>query len=247
MSLSFVNNYNVWSGGLPNRNGSSSDSYDFTALGYGIPNYSISGNIDYTIGNNFMVSARAGYFFLGTTNKLDPSLGQHQLRPQYYFTLGNATIIDVPADIRRPTGWQSRSIQSMTYPFEMDEESNFSAGVDFTYFLNLAGEHAWKAGVAFTRAAVNKTTMWNGPPGHLLQLARRHQPTPLARQRRSPRRPPFPRQRRFPGTPASTASSATSSSNRLALYLQDSWTIANGFTLNFGVRLESGERPQLQR
>ena len=35
--------------------------------------------------------------------------------------------------------------------------------LDFTYFLNLAGEHAWKAGVAFTRATVNKNTMWNAP------------------------------------------------------------------------------------
>ena len=83
MSLGFVNNYNVCSGGLPNRDGSSSDSYDFTALGYGFPNWSTSGNIDYTLGNNFMVSVRAGYFFLGTTNKLDPSQANTNFEPQY--------------------------------------------------------------------------------------------------------------------------------------------------------------------
>ena len=97
-SLSFVNNYNVWEGGLPSRNGSSSDSYDFTTLGYGIPNCSISGNIDYTIGNNFMVSARAGYFFLGIEQQ-----ARSQPRPTptaspcTYVQLGNTTIADVPA------------------------------------------------------------------------------------------------------------------------------------------------------
>ena len=47
----------------------------------------------------------------------------------------------------------------MTFPHEIDEESNLSAGADFTYFLNLAGEHAWKAGVAYTRASANKNTL----------------------------------------------------------------------------------------
>ena len=114
MSVSFVNNYNVWEGGLPNRTGSSSDSYDFNALGYGFPNYSVSGNIDYTVGNNFMVSARAGYFFLGVTNKLDPAAANTNFEPQYSFSLGNLTVSEVPQALRRPTGCLSRSTQSMT-------------------------------------------------------------------------------------------------------------------------------------
>ncbi len=97
MSVGFVNNYNVWSGALPSRAGSSSDSYDFTALGYGFPNWSTSGNIDYTVGNNFMISARAGYFFLGIDNKLDPGQANSNFEPQYSYTLGNTTISDVPA------------------------------------------------------------------------------------------------------------------------------------------------------
>jgi hypothetical protein len=151
-----------WEGALPAET-ASSDSYDFAALGYGTPNWTVSGNVDFTMGNNAMLSARAGYFFIGVSNKLDPQEENTHLEPMYVMILGNQSITDVPATYRRPTGWQSRSTQSMIYPYEVDEESNLSAGLDFTYFLNLAGEHAWKAGVAFMKAEVNKDNMWNGP------------------------------------------------------------------------------------
>ena len=241
-SLSFVNNTNVWHGGLPNRNGSSADSYDFSKLGYGKPNWSASTSIDYTINNNFMVNVRAGYFFLGTTNKLDPSVANTDFKPQYVFTLGNTTIADVPVNLRRPTGWQSRSSQSMTYPFETDEESNLSAGVDLTYFMNLAGEHAWKAGIAFTRAAVNKNTLWNAPQVTFTAWRAASGSTPF---RASVRINGGAHSRLNPDFPATGQYGEFGNvhSDRLALYLQDSWTIANKFTLNFGVRLESENIP----
>jgi hypothetical protein len=242
LSLGFVNNYNVWQGGLPSRDGSSYDSYDFSKLGYGKPSWSTSANVDYTINNNFLVNARAGYFFLGTTNKLDPSQANTNFEPQYVFTIGNTAIIDVPAALRRPTGWQSRSSQSMTYPFEKDEESNFSAGVDLTYFLNLAGEHAWKAGIAFTRASVNKDTLFNAPQVTFTAWRAASGSTPFRASVRinggahSRVNPDFPSTGQY-------GEFGNVHSDRLALYLQDSWTIANKFTLNFGVRLESENVP----
>jgi hypothetical protein len=242
MSLSFVNNTNVWQGGLPDRNGSSSDSYDFSKLGYGKPNWSTSASIDYTIGNNIMINARAGYFFLGTTNKLDPSAANTDFEPQYVFTLGNTSIADVPEALRRPTGWQSRSNQSMTYPFETDEESNFSAGLDLTYFLNLAGEHAWKAGIAYTKASVNKNTLWNAPQVIFSGWRQTAGATPF-RVAVEVRGGKYSRVNAdFPAT-GQYGEFGNVHSDRLALYLQDSWTIANKFTLNFGVRLESENVP----
>jgi hypothetical protein len=243
MSASVVNNYNAFSGGLPNRNGTSSDDYDFSALGYGFPNFSVSGNIDYTLGNNFMVSARAGYFFLGTNNKLDPSQANTNFDPLYQFTLGNLTINDVPQAFRRPTGYTSRSFQSLMYPFEVDEQNNISAGVDFTYFLNLAGEHAWKAGLAFTRAGVNKSNMFNAP--YILYSSWRNttSPTSLARVSVDVRGGSHSRVNEFFPHTGQYNQFGNVKSNRLALYLQDSWTIANKLTLNFGVRLEKENVP----
>jgi hypothetical protein len=243
MSASFVNNYNVWSGGLPSRAGSSSDGYDFNALGYGFPNYSVSGNIDYTVGNNFMISARAGYFFLGVSNKLDPAQANTAFDPQYSFTLGNLTIDDVPQALRRPSGFLSRSTQSMLYPFEVDEESNLSAGADFTYFLNLAGEHAWKAGLAFTRANVNKSNMQNGPLIIFSGWRNTTSPASLSRVSVDVRGGSHSRVNEFFPHTGQYGEFGNVSSNRLALYLQDSWTIANRLTLNFGVRLEQENVP----
>jgi len=243
MSASVVNNYNVWSGGLPSRAGSSADSYDFTALGYGFPNYSVSGNIDYTVGNNFMVSARAGYFFLGTTNKLDAAQANTNFEPQYSFTLGNLTIDDVPTALRRPTGYLSRSTQSMLYPFEVDEESNISAGADFTYFMNLGGEHAWKAGLAFTRANINKSNMQNGPTIIYSGWRNTTSPTSLSRVSVDVRGGSHSRVNPFFTHTGQYGEFGNVSSNRLAVYLQDSWTIANRLTLNFGVRMEQENVP----
>jgi hypothetical protein len=241
-SLSFVNNTNVWSGGLPNRDGSSSDGYDFSKLGYRKPNWSMSASVDYSIGNNLMVNARAGYFSLGTTNKLDPSAANSSFEPQYVFQLSNTTITDVPAALRRPTGWQSRSDQSMTYPFETDEESNLSAGLDMTYFFNLAGEHAWKGGIAFTRAAVNKNALWNAPQVIFTDWRQSTATVPFRASIRINGGKHSRVNVDFPHT-GQYGEFGNVHSDRLALYLQDSWTIANRLTLNFGVRLEKENVP----
>jgi hypothetical protein len=244
LSLGFINNYNVFAGALPSRNGQSSDSYNFNDLGYSTPNWSTSANVDYTIGNNFMISARAGYFFLGSKNKLDPASENTNFDPIYQMVTGNASINSVPVALRRGTGWTSQSFQAMTYPFEINEESNLSAGFDLTYFLNLAGEHAWKAGVAYTRASVNRDQMFNAP--YVRFSAWRDLPTfrvtvdvrgGVVDQPGGSRTNP-----RFPST-GQYGAFGNVEADRLALYLQDSWTIANRFTLNFGVRLEQESVP----
>ena len=242
MSVGFVNNYNIWEGGLPNRDGSSSDGYDFSKLGYDKPNFSSSLNIDCNLGKNFVINARAGYFFLGTKNKLDPNQANSNFEPQYVFQLGNTAVSDVPEALRRPSGWQSRSDQSMTYPFEKDEQSNLSAGVGFTYFLNLAGEHAWKAGIAFTRAAVNKNTLWNAPQVIFTSWRPSSGSTPFRASVRVNGGPHSRVNADFPHT-GQYGEFGNVASNRLALYLQDSWTIFDRFTLNFGVRIEQENVP----
>ena len=65
----------------------------------------MNGNLDYTIGNNFMVSVRAGYFFLGTQNKLDASAANIARGPLYQFRLSNATTGRAyPTTIAPPAG-----------------------------------------------------------------------------------------------------------------------------------------------
>ncbi len=233
ISASFVNNANVWDGGLPNRNGSSSDEYDWTKLGYSFPNYSVSGNVDVTMGNNFMLSARLGYFFQAAKNQMDPSLENTSRAPLYQFLNSNYDTVGVLEANQRGTGWQSLPGAAMTYPHEIDEESNLSGGIDLTYFLNLAGEHAWKAGFAYTKASVNKNTLFNAPYVRLSWYGT-YGYLDIRGGAHSRYSAEF-------GTQYGEWGQADS--NRLALYLQDSWTIANKLTLNFGVRLEQENVP----
>ncbi|MCX6556147.1 MAG: TonB-dependent receptor [Candidatus Aminicenantes bacterium] len=246
-SLSFINNYNYFEGALPSRNGQSSDSYAFGDLGYGFPNWSTSANIDYTLGNNFMISARAGYFFLGTNNNLADSSLNVNGDPIYQMVVGNGSITAVPAAMRHGTGWTSQSFQAMTAPFEVDEQFNLSAGTDVTYFLNLAGEHAWKAGFSFTRAGVNRNQMFNAPYVRFSGWRDKTATTTfrvtvdvrggVVGQPGGSRTNPF-----FSNT-GQYGAFGDVKSNRMAVYLQDSWTIANKLTLNFGVRLEKENVP----
>jgi hypothetical protein len=238
-AVSFVNNFNEWKDALPSRAGGSSDSYDYSTLGYAFPNYTVSGNVDYTLGNNAMLSARAGYFFMGTTNKLEASGANTAEVPLYTFSVGNTSITQFPTSLRRPTGWQNQVTQAMTYGHYKNQETNLSAGADFTYFLNLAGEHAWKAGVAYTKATSARNTLWNAPMVQFTAFRASDGRTSIS----------------VNGGPSSLPDTINGystgqygdygdvASNRLAVYLQDSWTIANKFTLNFGVRLESETVP----
>ena len=238
-SMSYLNNFNEWQDALPSRAGGSSDSYDYSALGYSFPNWTISGNIDYTLGNNFMISARAGYHLYGTKNNLDPAQANTDFTPMFFFAVGNTQITQYPASLRKPTGWQNLPAQSFTYPHYIRDEDNISAGADFTYFLNLAGEHAWKAGLAYTKASVNRNTLYNAPQVNFTAF------------RSTDGRASISINGGAHSLPDNINGNATGqygdfgnvASNRLALYLQDSWTIANKFTLNFGVRLEQESVP----
>ena len=242
LSASAVVNYSVWdgwspaSGGHPLRSGGSFDGVDWSAQGYGYPNYSFSGNFDYTIGNNFMITGRVGYFFLGVSNKLDPSAANTDMAPRFQFNVSNIGMPGLDPSLARPTGWMNLPLQAMTYPHEKDTESNLSTGIDFTYFLNLAGEHAWKAGFAYTRASVNKNTLWNAP-----QVAFTAWRATDGRGTVEIRGGPTSRPSEEFGNQYGEFGIATS--NRLAVYLQDSWTIANRFTVNFGLRAESENIP----
>ena len=71
ISAGFINNSWKYLGDKPEANAASSTSeYD---SGWTYPNMSISGNVDWSLGNSFMVSARGGYFKTDQVNPACPS------------------------------------------------------------------------------------------------------------------------------------------------------------------------------
>jgi hypothetical protein len=114
-----------------------------------------------------------------------------------------------------------------------------SLNLDLTYYLNLAGEHAWKAGFQYVRLHEDVdsspmspmvTVFWGVPyympDGTVVQGQYGHY------EIQNDFKSPF-------------GSSFNVASNNWAIYIQDSWTIGQRLTLNFGLRTESEYIPSL--
>lgn len=233
VGASFVNNTSKYKGNLPARDGTGSPDDVYDQYGFTYPNYTVSGFADLTFGNNFMVNVRGGRFYYNTTDQLVLSDSPRRLMT------GNGTSYypSIPAAYQTARGWQNHAriyeiTKSIKYKNHFD--------TDFTYYLNLGGEHALKAGFSWVRqgededSSVNMaypecyfywgrdlilgaTNYGRGTYGYL--EVRGNQATG-----------PF-------------GGFWNVYNNRYAVYLQDAWTIAERFTLNLGVRAETEYLP----
>ena len=117
----------------------------------------MSGNVsaDLTLGNNFMVSARAGYFRTNQNNQLvappaEPCFQFITEAPGGYFRTTNIGLLDVPVAYQRSSGYMNYArANALTMKNNITEKLSLS--FDATYFMNLGGEHSWKAGFSWVR------------------------------------------------------------------------------------------------
>jgi hypothetical protein len=244
LSASFVNNSNRWRGGLPGDNpatefpdwqplGSSEFTYD--KMGQNAPTWSATGNLDYTIGNNLQVSARFGHYNQNNASILEPPGIYYYHR---IYNAGGEAAYGWPADKIRDNYWENYT-WGLFYKLQKANYTRTSANLDVNYFMNLAGEHSWKAGFQYVQIMDD----YNGTapnPVIILRVGR-----------------PFPEQ--IPGSPVNAGFMGKygyyenrspfgqlvdkARSNRYAFYIQDSWTIANRLTINLGLRAEKEQVP----
>jgi len=236
LTASFVNNFYKYKGNLESSFGNPNAAVSPDEYGTSYPNFSASASADLTMGNNFMLSLRGGYFMKDAKNPLvrptDVFYRFSTEAPGGYFGTTNAGIPGIPADLVKPTGFRSAS----AYPYDLMKnlDEKMSVNADMTYFVNLAGEHSWKAGVQWVRQGQNYDESASFP---IVFLAwdRSYQAygTDYGRGkygyysiRGAADAGPF-------------GDYYKAYANRWALYLQDSWTIANRVPINFGVRTES--------
>ncbi|MCG2811983.1 MAG: TonB-dependent receptor [Candidatus Aminicenantes bacterium] len=236
LTASVVNNYYKYKGNLESSFGNANATVSPDDYGITYPNFSASASADYTVGNNFMLSVRGGMF---TSNAIDPLVAPVEAfyrfsteAPGGYFGTSNASIPGMPPNLIKSTGYRSASAYPYSLVKNLDEK--FSVNADMTYFLNLAGEHSFKAGVQFVRQGQNydESAIF---PIVFLAWDRSYQAygTDYGRGtygyysiRGAADAGPF-------------GDFYKAYSNRYALYLQDSWTIANRVTINLGVRAEA--------
>jgi hypothetical protein len=226
LSISGTMDSSNWKGELPATDGSGNPEKDYAKFGFKQPKMTIGGNVDYTLGNNLMVNASLGYFHADNVQLVGPT------EPRYLFLTTNADVEGVSQEWVRPRNWANYTVDD-GYQTTKEIETKLTGTFDVTYYANLAGEHVFKAGVQMVRVGVDKDSAypfnyyrfyWGRDYEHSDAQTR---PTTLGYVEV---RDPF-------GVKAKV------DSTRWAVYLQDSWTISEKFTLNIGARVEKEDIP----
>ena len=250
MSASYVNNYYWYDGGtIPSSQGTSSKSNAYyagwegypaggplegTTPGFTYPNWSANVTADYTASNNFLVSLRGGFMHQNTNS-------QNQIPPgtKWYFSNSNVGLLDVPTTLQNFVNWTNHSVATgVTKKYILERAS---VNLDFTYYVNLAGEHAWKGGVQWIRNMEDVDSSWLYPYVNLY-WGDNTGATPQSYYQ-------FPDGHLAAGDYGYYAirndfvspygSFWKIQSDAWAIYLQDSWTIGDRLTVNLGLRTES--------
>jgi Carboxypeptidase regulatory-like domain len=214
--------------------------------GWNYPNMSISGIIDWSIGNNFMMSARGGWFKTDQNDRVLPAGDNTPWwrfradQPYGYIPTNNKMFPEIPAAYQHSGGWGNKSAaanedQTLSY------RSRYNINWDASYFLIAAGEHSFKGGLQFVRQGQN--VYYNRATGPYVQIAWDME---LHQSGINYGRGTYGWYSvRGGGNPNSGfyGDEYNVFANTYAIYLQDSWTIKNKLTLNIGLRTEKEYLP----
>jgi hypothetical protein len=234
LGLSAVNNWSSYRGAIPSILGSSSKNYAYNNEGFDYPNWSAAFLADYTISNNFLASLRAGYHLTNqnnqqianrfTTISFDQSNSMFSTDP---FFVTNPSLIRLGGAVN----WSgSRTV------FDHYKLEKYSSNLDLTYYMNLGGEHAWKAGVQLVRDGED---VFNAAVAPMVDIGWDQPCTELEAYGVPPTRGTYGYYRIRSSWRQAYGWAWKIHRNNWALYLQDSWTIKGKWTVNAGLRTES--------
>jgi hypothetical protein len=242
MGASFINNFYKYLGDNANTY-TASTSTDYSVYGYSYPNWTANGYADLAIGNNFLVSVRGGYWFTDQNNQkpsevaTSPYYAFRAEQPYQYASTDNSTIPGIPDQFHQSPGWQSFPRASVMQNVKQIRD-RLNVNGDVNYFFSLAGEHSVKAGVSFVRQGENVDNTAQQAIVYLgWDMDFEAYGVNYGRGTYG-----------WYGVRGNSDAGAYGDyydvkMNRWALYLQDSWTIGNKLTVNFGVRTESEYLP----
>ncbi len=234
VSASAVNNWSNYRGAIPSILGSSTKNYAYQKQGYDYPNWSAAFLADYSASNNFLVSLRGGYH---QTNTIHQQIANRFTT--YYFNYENLMFSSDPFYVANPelltfagavNYGGSRSVQDR-YKLE-----KYSGNLDLSYFVSLAGEHAWKAGFQVIR---DQEDVLNGPVSPMVNVSWDQPCTALEAYGTPPTRGTYGFYDIRGSWRQPYGYAWKIHRNTYAMYLQDSWTIGGKLTLNAGLRTES--------
>ncbi|MFC2169812.1 carboxypeptidase regulatory-like domain-containing protein, partial [Acidobacteriota bacterium] len=240
LAVSAVNNFETYTGELPDRDGAGDSGFAWGDAGFDFPRFTATLTSDWTLSPSLLLSVRTGH------NKTDK--GNQRVvvdDPRYVFSLQedntNAVypeLVTMYPDYVRAVGYENYS-RDIGLEVKKQLLARTSANIDLTYFFDLGGEHALKAGFQWIRL---KDDLNNTYPYEYFSFGWNEDYAIYQEEGY---------EEAVKGTygvyRVSLANewgySGTIETDRLAWYIQDSWTIAGKLTINFGVRAEKEEIP----
>jgi hypothetical protein len=247
LSASFVNNFTKYRGALPSILGYDDSSYEWLKEGYDYPNWTAALTADYSIGNSLLISYRGGWHEQNTNNQ--------QIRPPdsstHNFNTSNTAYADDPFFLAHPdlihsSGWTDAGTFRETKKYLEEKISN---NLDATYYLNMMGEHALKAGFGYSYLHEDVFEAATHPRVYLA-FGRTFwglgDPVGVGADPSSPYYGAYGYYYiRGSFTQPVNGGAWNIHANNFSAYLQDSWTIKNRLTINFGLRSESQYIPSM--
>jgi len=228
--LSYNNSWNRRKGLMPSLQGTDAPDTNYTKTTT-FPNYTVSGNLDWTMSPRLFVGVRGGYYFsdIRDTNVTEI--------PRLIFSTGNnLSFPEVPAALRRSSGFQNIPDNNKTV---RDEQTRLNFQADGTYYAEAGGSHQIKFGFQADRLGNNVLS------GEAANLIRLRWNTTLVSGDPTTRGTYGYYQVRSNGVNNKQGfiTEGNIHMNVLGLFVQDAWTFNNKLTVNLGIRTERERVP----
>ncbi len=235
LSLSAAINHVKTEGAVPLQSGRTSygTTSTFADQGRTMPGITLSGSIDYSIGNNAFLNISGGYY---RTNDYDSgTLPAPETRLR--FANANTHIDGVEHHI---ANWGNITWTQLNSDVRNISERKSLKG-DFTYYFNAGGEHVAKAGISWSNVGLDKLQgvaddywyfYWKN--GDKYDTFQKSDGTQVPVDYGYVRSYVYGEQGKL-------------DTDRWAFYAQDSWTIGNKLTVNYGIRFEKEDMPSFDK
>jgi len=218
-------------GGLPTATSNPNPTPSYNDIGFSLPNYSGALTLDWNIGN-LQVNLRGGYFLRNLTDSLIfPSDTYYTFQVDNDYTIVGNEHMNIPDQYKRNVGF-SQGMWPVADKKRVDEK--MSVNGDFSYYLNLLGDHALKAGFQWTHQGQDYNA---GAQFPIVYLAWDRDYIMYGKNYGRGTYGHFSVRGNADTGPYGNVYKAYA--NRWAIYFQDSWSITDRLTFNFGLRSEA--------